>query len=112
MKRCVPLEPAAEAVCDQSAVPPLIFQMPPKQGRRALEEAQDAPVYKYPANISSACVNTGMWGSAALTVAGDSVGGNMAIAMALMSEMRHGPRIHKLLWRIKSRSPHLPSGRE
>ena len=174
--------------------------MPPKQGRRALEDAQDAPVYKYPADISSDCVNTGMWGSipvyliapkgeafknvifyihgggwvfgsfhtheklvrelaartnslvvfpeysrspeakyptaieqrcfifshiweivgdcfsrgrrAALTVAGDSVGGNMAIAMALMSEMRHGPRIHKLLWRIKSRSPHLPSGRE
>ena len=200
MKRCVPLEPAAEAVCDQSTVPPLIFQMPPKQGRRALEDAQDAPVYKYPADISSDCVNTGMWGSipvyliapkgeafknvifyihgggwvfgsfhtheklvrelaartnslvvfpeysrspeakyptaieqrcfifshiweivgdcfsrgrrAALTVAGDSVGGNMAIAMALMSEMRHGPSIHKLLWRIKSRSPHLPSGRE
>lgn len=32
-----------------------------------------------------------------LTVAGDSVGGNMAIAMALMSERRHGPCIHKLL---------------
>ena len=32
-----------------------------------------------------------------LTVAGDSVGGNMAIAMVLMSQMRHGPCIHKLL---------------
>ena len=63
MKRCVPLEPAAENVCNQSSVPPLIFQMPPEQGRRALEEMQDAPVYKYPANISSACINTGMWGS-------------------------------------------------
>ncbi len=41
MKRCVPLEPAAEAVCNQSAVPPLIFQKPPEQGRRSLEEAQD-----------------------------------------------------------------------
>ena len=185
MKRCVPLEPAAEAVCNQSSVPPLIFQLPPEQGRRALEEMQDTPVYKYPADVSSVCVNTGIWGSipvyfiapkgakirniifyihgagwvfgsfhtheklvrelsartdslivfpeysrspeakyptaveqcyfifshiweivgdcfsvgkgAALTVAGDSVGGNMAIAMVLMSAIRHGPRIHKLL---------------
>ncbi len=33
----------------------------------------------------------------ALTVAGDSVGGNMAIAMILLSAMRHGPGIQKLL---------------
>ncbi len=185
MKRCVPLEPAAEEVCNQSSVPPLIFQLPPEQGRRVLEEAQDTPVYKYPAEISSDCINTGIWGSIPvyfivpkgrqirnvifyihgagwvfgsfhtheklvrelsartdslvvfpeysrspeakyptaieqcyfilshlkeiigerlkivncppLTVAGDSVGGNMAIAMALMSIMRHGPGIHKLL---------------
>lgn len=185
MKRCVPLEPAAEDVCNQSSVPPLIFQLPPEQGRRVLEEAQDTPVYKYPANISSDCINTGIWGSIpvyfivpkdrrirniifyihgagwvfgsfhtheklvrelsartdslvvfpeysrspeakyptaieqcyfilsyikeiigdrffigncpSLTVAGDSVGGNMAIAMALMSWMRHGPGIHRLL---------------
>ena len=32
-----------------------------------------------------------------LTVAGDSVGGNMAIAMSLMSQMRKGPRIQKQL---------------
>ena len=62
MKRCVPLEPAAEAVCNQSSVPPLIFQLPPEQGRRALEEMQDTPVYKYPADVSSVCVNTGIWG--------------------------------------------------
>lgn len=185
MKRCVPLEPAAEAVCDQSSVPPFIFQMPPEQGRKMLEEAQDTPVYKYPADISSDCINTGMWGSipvyfiaprgkkirniifyihgagwvfgsfhtheklvrelsvrteslvvfpeysrspeakyptaieqcyfilshmkeitgacfpmsgcTPLTVAGDSAGGNMAIAVVLMSIMRNGPRIQKLL---------------
>lgn len=185
MKRCVTLEPAAEAVCNQSSVPPLIFQLPPEQGRRALEEMQDMPVYKYPANTSSVCIDTGMWGKipvyfvaprnekirniifyihgagwvfgsfhtheklvrelsartdslvvfpeysrspeakyptaieqcyfilshieeliadrfliangTTLTVAGDSVGGNMAIAMVLMSAMRHGPRIRKLL---------------
>ncbi len=36
-----------------------------------------------------------MVNGAAFTVAGDSVGGNMAIAMVLMSSMRHGPCIHK-----------------
>ena len=51
MKRCVSLESTAEALCDQSSVPPLIFQLPPEQGRRLLEEAQDMPVYKYPAVI-------------------------------------------------------------
>ena len=185
MKRCVPLEPAAEEVCNQSAIPPLIFQLPPEQGRKVLEEAQNIPVYQYPARISSETVNTGRWGEIpvyfvvpdsddvrnvifyihgagwvfgsfhtheklvrelaartnslvvfpeysrspevkypvaieqcyfvlshlgemigsrcpavnlkALTVAGDSVGGNMAIAMVLMSDMRKGQDIHKLL---------------
>ncbi len=185
MKRCVPLEPAAEVVCNQNSVPPLIFQLPPEQGRKILEKAQDTPVYKYPANISFETINTGKWGGIpvyfvapkdakvrniifyihgagwvfgsfhtheklvrelsartnslvvfpeysrspeakyptaieqcyfilshlweiiknryplinhrTLTVAGDSVGGNMAIAMALLSAMRQGPSIHKLL---------------
>lgn len=185
MKRSIPLEAAAEAVCDQNSIPPLIFQLPPEKGRKILEKAQDLPVYKYPANISSIKVNTGKWGevplyfvtpksSAArnvifyihgagwvfgsfhtheklvrelaartnslvvfpeytrspeakyptaieqcyfilshlweiigdrfpdidkdtLTVAGDSVGGNMAIAMSLMSKERNGPKIQKLL---------------
>ena len=185
MKRCVPLEAAAEAVCNQSSVPPLIFQLPPEQGRKVLEEAQNTTVYKYPANISSDCIHTGIWGSIpvyfiapenekirniifyihgagwvfgsfhtheklvrelsartnslvvfpeysrspeakyptaieqcyfifshlkeiirdrfsivncpTLTVAGDSVGGNMAITMTLMSSMRHDSRIDKLL---------------
>lgn len=185
MRRCLPLEPAAEEVCNQSAIPPLIFQMPPEQGRRMLEEAQDAPVYKYPADISSEYIDTGNWGNIkvyfvmpqckevknvifyihgggwvfgsfhtheklvrelcarteslivfpeytrspeakfpvaieqcyyvlshlweiigsrctginkeSLTVAGDSVGGNMAVAMAFMSNMRCGIEIHKQL---------------
>lgn len=185
MKRCVPLEPEAEAVCHQSSVPPLIFQLPPEQGRRVLEEAQDTPVYKYPANLFSDHICTGAWGNIpvymlapdggeiqniilyihgagwvfgsfhtheklvrelsarthslvlfpeysrapeakypiaieqcyfllshqkeiiknrfsicncpTLTIAGDSVGGNMAIAIALMASMRHGPKIDQLL---------------
>lgn len=185
MKRCVPLEPAAEEVSDQSSVPPLIFQLPPEEGRKILEEAQSTAVYKYPADITSVAINTGKWGTIpvyfvmpkeaasshvifylhgagwvfgsfhtheklvrelcartgslvvfpeysrspevkyptaieqcyyifshlqeiledrgfladwhTLTVAGDSVGGNMAIAMAFMTNQRHGSDIHKLL---------------
>lgn len=190
MKRRIPLEPAAEAVCEQGSVPPLIFQLPPDQGRMMLEMAQLSPVYLYPADSAAYIVSTGKWGRIplyfvypkesdrirriifyihgagwvfgsfhtheklirelaartnslivfpeysrspeskypvaieqcyyvlsqireflqrynpklasglcenALTVAGDSVGGNMAIAMQLMSEMRSGPKIQKLL---------------
>lgn len=186
MKRSVPLEPAAEAVCSQSAVPPLIFQLPPEQGRRILEDAQNAPVGKYPAEVFACKVDTGKWGEipvhfvaphtaadtqnvifyihgggwvfgsfhtheklvrelsartnslvvfpeytrspeakypvaieqcyfvlshlwdilkehksavrqGVLTLAGDSVGGNMAIAMLLMKKSRPIPCVHKLL---------------
>lgn len=185
-KRTVPLEPAAETVCDANSIPPLIFQLPPAQGREVLERAQDSPVYKCPAAISAMQVCTGEWGTIevyfvcpenvcpnphviyyihgagwvfgsfhtheklvrelayrtnsivvfpvysrspevrypvaieqcyhvlcmlpqlleqagfcprldTLTVAGDSVGGNMAIAMTLMAKCRNGPFIHKQL---------------
>ncbi len=185
MKRCIPLEPAAEEVCRQSAIPPLIFQLPPKQGRERLEKSQDIPVYKFPAEISSAEIDCGEWGAIpmyfvvpkcprienmisyihgggwvfgsfhtheklvrelaartnsvvvfpeytrspeakypfaieqcyyvlshlreiiksrcpdmcrdSLIVAGDSVGGNMAAAMVIMSDLRDDPHIQKLL---------------
>lgn len=186
MRRTVPLEPAAEAVCNESAIPPLIFQLPPEQGRERLEEVQNAPVYKYPVNLNVRQIGTGEWGTIpvyfveprgvnrirniifyihgagwvfgsfhtheklvrelaartesllvfpeysrapeakypiaieqcffilsslgellgnsypdidwnTLTVAGDSVGGNMAIAMCLMASMRGGPKIQKQL---------------
>ena len=61
MKRCVPLEEAAEKVCDQSSVPPLIFRLPPQEGRKRLEEAQNTPVYKYPADISTDRIDRGKW---------------------------------------------------
>lgn len=185
MKRCIPLEAAAEAVCEQSSIPPLIFQLPPEQGREVLEKAQDSPVHLYPADISTIEVDTGRWGAlpvylvmpqgpaprhaifyihsagwvfgsfhtheklvrelaartgslvvfpeysrapearyptaieqcyyllshlweivedrcpdldrGTLTVAGDSVGGNMAVAMTLMAKERSGPKIQKQL---------------
>lgn len=200
MKRSIPLEPAAEAVCSQSSVPPLIFQLPPQEGRQRLEKAQSTPVYKYPANISSRQIDTGKWGIIpvyfvepqnrkpvrnvifyihgagwvfgsfhtheklvrelaartdsllvfpeyslapeaqypvaieqcfsvlsslwnilrdcypeldrnTLTIAGDSVGGNMSIAMSMMANMRGGPAIQKqlLYYPVTNACFHTPS---
>lgn len=58
MHRKVQLEKAAEQVCEASSKPPLIFQLPPEEGREVLNKAQDAPVYKYPATISTIRINT------------------------------------------------------
>lgn len=184
--RCVPLEQAAEQVADASSNPPLIFTLPPEQGRIILEKAQDSPVYKYPAKTSKVHMNLGSLGTinvycicpnniigipnvifyihgagwvfgslhtheklvhelaartnsvivfpeytrspeakyptaieqcylvlcrlpqifrrlrlevdfSTLTVAGDSVGGNMATVMTILAKYRNGPTIHKQL---------------
>ena len=185
MEKRIPLEKAAIEVCDAAAVPPRIYQLPPDQGRKKLDEAQNAPVYKYPADISSFQIQTSsgtiplycvrpenatgrphlilyMHGAGwvfgnfhtheklvrelaartnsivlfpeyslspevkypvaleqcywvltmlpditkqldldvrldTLTVAGDSVGGNMATVMTMLSKYRNGPHIHKQL---------------
>lgn len=186
MQRRISLEPEAIAVSNSAAKPPLIFQLPPEQGRQLLENLQDSPVRMYPASIQSAVFNTGKWGKVrvyavcpdnitspvnvifyihgagwvfgsfhtheklvrelaartcsivifpeysrapeakypvaieqcydilcrlpsiindlgyeinphTLTVAGDSVGGNMAIAMVFMAQCINGPYIQKLL---------------
>jgi len=60
--RKVSLEKAAEEVSNNSSVPPLIFQLPPEQGREVLNQAQDSPVSIYPAYIFVIPVNTGAWG--------------------------------------------------
>lgn len=186
MKQRISLEAAAVQVCDASSKPPLIFQLPPEKGREILNAAQDSPVYRYPASVTSVSVDTGEWGNVVLhhvmpdnisgvpnvifylhgagwvfgnlhthdklvrelaartnsvvmfpeyslspeakyptaieqcyfilcalpdiasqmrwvmdfdtlTVAGDSVGGNMTSAMSIMSKYRSGPKIHKQL---------------
>ena len=63
MKRRISLEPAAVRVCNESTVPPLIFQPPPSEGRQILENSQNTPVDMYPANIEKRIVNTGRWGT-------------------------------------------------
>lgn len=186
MKRCVPLEAAAEQVCDANAKAPFIFQLSPAEGRKRLEEAQNSPVNMAPAVVFHQTAHLGKWGTIPvyiiqpekiagspnvifyihgagwvfgsyhtheklvrelavrtnsvvvfpeysrapeakypvaieqcysvlcmlpelvsalncdvslqrLTVAGDSVGGNMAAAMTLLAKNRKGPFIHKQL---------------
>lgn len=186
MIKRISLEPEAIAVCNANSVPPLIFQLPPSQGRQILEDAQSSPIRMYPANIQKVVMDTEKWGSLpvyivtpiemkaisdvifyihgagwvfgsfhtheklvrelaartgavlvfpeysrspeahypvaieqcydvlcripellgklgiqhnphTLTVAGDSVGGNMTIAMTLMAKERKGPYIQKQL---------------
>lgn len=186
MSKKVVLEEAACQVAKESSNPPLIFQLPPVQGREVLEKLQNSPVYLYPADITVNSITTGCYGTinvylvtpsyyqavrniifyihgagwvfgsfhtheklvrelayrtnsvvifpeytrspearfpvaieqcfsiltqiptilnnnhivskqTTLTVAGDSVGGNMAIAMTLMAKDRNGPKIHKQL---------------
>jgi acetyl esterase/lipase len=58
MNRSLPLEKAAEQICDRSAKPPFVFQLPPAQGRRMLDRAQKAPAYKHPATVSTLEVDT------------------------------------------------------
>lgn len=62
MKRLVPLEKEATMVANESAKPPLIFQLPPKKARERLNKAQDTPVYKCPAEIKKLPVETSKWG--------------------------------------------------
>ncbi len=186
MQRKIPLEPEAAEISNTAAKPPLIFQLPPEEGRAALEKIQDSPVYMCPASVLRTVFQTGEWGEIpvyyitpkdsqsmksvifyihgagwvfgsfhtheklvreladrtnslvifpeytrspearyptaieqcykllcdipkqmavfypqidmdTLTVAGDSAGGNMAIAMTLMAKFRKGPRINKQL---------------
>lgn len=61
--RTVPLEPAAEELCNISSIPPLIFQLPPAVGRQKLETAQNSSVFKYPALILCEQIDVGAWGN-------------------------------------------------
>ncbi len=68
MIKRISLEPEAVKVSNASAIPPLIFQLPPEQGREALEKAQSTPVSMYPADIVRITVSTGGWGEISVYV--------------------------------------------
>lgn len=59
----ISLEPEAAAVCEANCTPPLIFQLPPEEGREKLEEVQSSPVYLCPAEMHKFSVDTGAWGT-------------------------------------------------
>jgi len=63
MEQLISLEPAARELCIASSKPPLIFQLPPEQGRERLNAAQDTPVFKYPVEMLTLSVDTGKWGA-------------------------------------------------
>lgn len=62
MKRAVQLETAAELVSNDSMKCPRIYQLPPEQGRRVLEQTQNSPVCMYPAHIETMVAAT-KWGN-------------------------------------------------
>lgn len=63
MREQVVLEAAARQVCVESSKPPLIFQIPPEEGRLRLEQAQSLPVFLYPAAVRETLVDTGVYGA-------------------------------------------------
>ncbi len=63
MEQWISLEPEAEEVCREASVSPLIFELPPEEGRAVLEERQSSPVSQFPATVDSLNVDTGKWGN-------------------------------------------------
>ncbi|MDE5908524.1 MAG: alpha/beta hydrolase [Lachnospiraceae bacterium] len=62
MIKRISLEPEAVEVSNANSIPPLIFQLPPAQGREMLEKAQSTPICMYPADITCITVRAGRWG--------------------------------------------------
>ncbi|MFG2358719.1 alpha/beta hydrolase [Streptomyces sp. NPDC048521] len=44
--RNVALEPAAQAFVDATSKPPFLYQMTPEEGRKTVDQVQDAPIFK------------------------------------------------------------------
>jgi acetyl esterase/lipase len=44
--RRIALEPAAQAFVDATSEPPFLYQLPPEEGRKAVDQVQDAEIFK------------------------------------------------------------------
>jgi acetyl esterase/lipase len=44
--RDIALEPAAQAFVDATSEPPFLYQLPPEEGRKAVDQVQDAEIFK------------------------------------------------------------------
>ncbi|MGY2010928.1 alpha/beta hydrolase [Nocardia gipuzkoensis] len=42
----IPLEPAAQEFVDATSQPPFLYQLPPEEGRKAVDGVQDSPIFK------------------------------------------------------------------
>jgi acetyl esterase/lipase len=49
----IALEPAAQAFAEATATPPFLYQLPPAEGRKAVDGVQDGPVSMPPAGIET-----------------------------------------------------------
>ncbi len=56
------LEPAAQAFCDATANQPFLSQIPPEEGRKAVDGVQDAPIFKPDVDENWITVDAGKWG--------------------------------------------------
>ncbi|MGW3463283.1 esterase, partial [Streptomyces olivaceoviridis] len=44
--RRIALEPAAQAFVDATSEPPFLYQLPPEEGRKTVDQVQDAEIFK------------------------------------------------------------------
>jgi alpha/beta hydrolase fold len=99
------LEPAAQQVADAFSKPPFLYEMTPTDARKVLEDAQSGPVSKLPVDEEWITTDSDRAGlrhcsvdhragaskgldASRMAVAGESVGGNMTAALALMAKER------------------------
>lgn len=66
MNRRICLEPEALQVAIDSSKCPLIFQLPPKEGRKVFNDAQKSYISTYPVRTNRMKFDTGTWGSISL----------------------------------------------
>lgn len=56
------LEPAAQAFADATAKPPFLFDLPPAEGRKAVNDVQSGPISKPDVDIEDRVVEAGPTG--------------------------------------------------
>lgn len=55
----LPLEPAAQAFAEATDNPPYLFQLPPEEGRKAVDEVQSSEIAKTDADLKDLTIEGG-----------------------------------------------------
>jgi len=63
MIQSICLDPSAKKVSAEADSYPRIYQLPPQEGRKVLEDLQKCPPSMYPASSRKVDINTGEWGT-------------------------------------------------